>query len=104
MTATIVRPPLLAMFNVRAPPSRYCKEARLKLICPLPFGPPVATYEGMVPTPVLERVDTDASDGLGVSATNLSHVVLEYGPIKSPPVYPNRQVRAEARASICKST
>jgi hypothetical protein len=40
----------------------------------------------MVPTPVLERVDTDASDGLGVSATNLSHVVLEYGPIKSPPV------------------
>jgi hypothetical protein len=35
-TATIVRPPFVAIFKVRGPASRYCDWARLKVTWPLP--------------------------------------------------------------------
>ena len=77
-TATIVRPPFVAILNVRDPASRNCELARLKLTCPLPLGPPRALYVGTVPTAALFRVDIDANEGFGVSAMNLAHAVLEY--------------------------
>ncbi len=85
-TVTSEKPPLVAMFKVRVPPSRYCNVARLKLTCPLPYGPPVALYVGRIPTPGLRRVDTDANDGVGIRAMNLAQAVVEYGDMKFPPV------------------
>ena len=77
-TVTIVKPPFVAILNVRDPASRNCKLARLKLTCPFPLGPPVALYVGTVPMAALFRVDIDANDGLGVNAMNLAQAVLEY--------------------------
>lgn len=80
-TVTIVKPPFVAVLNVRGPASRYCSKARSKLTCPLPFGPPSALYvgRGEDPTAALLRVNTDANEGLlGIRVTNLAHAVLEY--------------------------
>ena len=77
-TVTIVKPPFVAILNVRDPASRNCKLARLKLTCPLPLGPPRALYVGKVPIAALFRVDIDANEGFGVSAMNLAQAVLEY--------------------------
>ena len=88
-TATIVKPPFVAILKVRGPASRYCDLVLLKLTCPLPFGPPVALYVGRMADPraTLLRVNTDANDGLvSIRATNLSQAVVEYGPMKFPPV------------------
>jgi len=84
-TITNEKPPLVPMFKVRVPPSRYCNEARLKLTCPLPYGPPVGLYVGRIPTPARRRVDTDATEGWGVRAMNLAQAVVEYGDMKFPP-------------------
>ena len=47
------------------------------------------------PTAVLFLVDTDANERFCIiSAMNRSHAVLEYGPIKFPPIYPALQVQA----------
>ncbi len=47
------------------------------------------------PIPVSFLVDTDANEGFcTISAMNLLHAVLEYGPIKFPPTYPALQVQA----------
>ena len=78
ITVTIVKPPFVAILNVRGPAFRNCKLARLKLTCPLPLGPPRALYVGKVPTAALFRVDIDANEGFGVSAMNLAHAVPEY--------------------------
>jgi hypothetical protein len=80
-TATIVRPPLVAIFKVRAPASRYCELARSKVTWPLPCGPPDALYTGRMadPTGALARVDTDANEGFAATrAKNLAQTVLEY--------------------------
>jgi hypothetical protein len=63
--------------KVREPASRNCELARLKLTCPLPFGPPVALYVGSVPTAALFLVDIDANAGFGVSAMNRAQAVVE---------------------------
>jgi hypothetical protein len=83
-TATIVRPPLVAIFNVRFQASRYCNWVRLKVTWPLPCGPPVALYTGKIVDSkgVLPRVDVDANVGSTVRATkprakNLWHMVPE---------------------------
>ena len=77
-TATIVKPPFVAILNVRDPTFRNCDWVRSKLTCPLPLGPPAALYVGTVPTAALFRVDSDANEGFGVSAMNLAHAVPEY--------------------------
>ena len=80
-TATIVRPPFVAIFKVRGPASRYCDWARLKVTWPLPCGPPDALYTGRMadPTGAKPRVDTDANEGVAATrAKNLAHTVLEY--------------------------
>jgi len=76
-TVTIVKPPFVAILNVRDPASRNCKFARLKLTCPLPFGPPVGLYVGNVPTAALFLVDIDANAGFGVSAMKRAQAVDE---------------------------
>ena len=79
-TATIVRPPFVAIFRVRAPASRYCDWARSKVTWPLPCGPPDALYTGRMadPTGALARVDTDANEGFAATrAKNLAQTVLE---------------------------
>jgi hypothetical protein len=80
-TATIVKPPFVAIFNVREPASRYCDFVRSKLTCPLPFGPPAALYVGTVPIAALFLVDIDAKEGLCVRAMNRTHAVVEYATI-----------------------
>jgi hypothetical protein len=86
-TATIVKPPLVAIFKVREPALRCCDKARLKLTCPLPLGPPVGLYVGRVPTAAFRRVDTDAKEGFHtISAMNLEQAVVEYCEMKFPPV------------------
>jgi hypothetical protein len=55
--------------------------APLKNKLPLPVGPPFDVYVGRLPEndcPVILRVDTDAKEGLYVSAKNLGHTVFEY--------------------------
>ena len=84
-TITIVKPPFVAILNVRDPAFRNCDWVRSKLTCPLPLGPPRALYVGTVPTAALFLVDTDANEGLGVRAMNLAQAVLEYGEMKFPP-------------------
>jgi hypothetical protein len=86
-TATIVTPPFVAILKVRAPASRYCDLVLSKLTWPLPFGPPAALYVGMIPTAALLRVDTDAKEGLGVRAMNLTHTAVEYGATHPPEVH-----------------
>ena len=74
-TATIVRPPFVAIFKVRAPASRYCDLVRSKVTWPLPCGPPDASYTGRMadPTGALSRVDTDANEGRAATrAKNLA--------------------------------
>ncbi len=84
----MLKPPFVLIFKVRVPVRRYCVWVRSKLTCPLPFGPPVALYVGIMAdpraTPV--RVDTDCNDRLGIKAKNLAQAVTEYGDIKFPPV------------------
>jgi hypothetical protein len=80
-TATIVSPPFVAIFKVRAPALRYCDLARLKVTWPLPCGPPDALYTGRMtdPTGSLARVDMDAKEGFAATrAKNLAQTVLEY--------------------------
>jgi hypothetical protein len=80
-TATIVRPPFVAIFKVRAPASRYCDWARSKVTWPWPCGPPDALYMGRMvdPTGALSRVDMDANEGFAATrAKNLAQMVLEY--------------------------
>ena len=76
-TDTIVKPPFVAIFNVRDPASRNCDLVRSKLTCPLPFGPPAALYVGTAPIAALFLVDIDANEGLGVRAMNLTQAVVE---------------------------
>jgi hypothetical protein len=76
-TVTIVKPPFVAILKVRDPAFKNCELARLKLTCPLPFGPPVGLYVGSVPTAASPRVDIDANEGFGVSAMNLEQAVVE---------------------------
>ena len=102
-TATIVRPPLVAIFNVRVPASRYCDWVRLKVTWPLPCGPPVALYTGkeIVDPGVLPRVDADANVGSTVRVTkprakNLWHMVPEPPQRKQlAVVYPALHAHAE---------
>ena len=86
-TVTIVKPPFVAILKVRDPASRYCELVLSKLTWPLPFGPPAALYVGMVPRAALLRVDTDANEGLGVRAMNLTHTAVEYGATNPPEVH-----------------
>ncbi len=91
ISATIVKPPLVATFHERGPALRNWSSERSKVRCPLPWGPPVALYlgSGEDPTAALFLVDTDATEGLCIiTAVNRSHAVFEYGPMKFPPVYP----------------
>jgi hypothetical protein len=46
-TATSVNPPLLAMLNVRAPPSKNCDSVRSNVSMPPPPGPPVGLTAGL---------------------------------------------------------
>ena len=86
-TVTIVRPPLVAILKVRDPASRYFELERANQLWPLPFGPPLGLYVGGFPTAALERVDTDANEDFHViKEMNLEQAVVEYGPIKFPPV------------------
>ena len=76
---------MLWILKVRDPASRNCDLVRSKFKCPLPFGPPAATYVGISvdPIPGLLRVDTDANAGFHViRATNLAQAVREYGEMK----------------------
>lgn len=85
------------MFRVRGPASRNCNKVRSKLTWPLPFGPPEATYVGILVDPIaaLSRVDTDANEGLHVTrATNLAHAVIEKGEMKFVFTNPVLQVQA----------
>jgi len=77
-TATIVKPPFVAIFKVRDPASRYWDLVRSKLTCPLPLGPPVGLYVGTVPTAALFLVDIDVNEGFDVRAMNLAQAVVEY--------------------------
>jgi hypothetical protein len=80
-TATIVRPPLVAIFNERDPASRYCDWAWSKVTWPFPCGPPDTLYTGRMPDPsgALARVHTDANEGFAATrAKNLAQTVLEY--------------------------
>jgi hypothetical protein len=80
-TATIVRPPFVAIFNVRTPASRYCDLVRLKVTWPMPCGPPSALYTGRIadPTEALPRLDTDANEGPAATrAKNLAQMELEF--------------------------
>jgi hypothetical protein len=86
-TATMVKPPFVAILKVRAPASRYCDLVLSKLTWPLPFGPPTALYVGMVPTAALFLVEIDAKEGLGVRAMNLTHTAVEYGATHPPEVH-----------------
>ena len=76
-TVTIVKPPFVAMLKLRDPASRYCDLLRSKLTWPLPFGPPIGSYVGMMPdpTPAFSRVEMDANEGLYVRAMNLAVLV-----------------------------
>jgi len=75
------------MFMVRGPELMKVGAVRSKVTCPLPFGPPRASYGGRVPIPALARVETDANEGFDVIIeTNLEQAVVEYGPMKLPPL------------------
>ncbi len=79
-TTTIVRPPFVAIFKMRAPASRYCELARSKVTWPLPCGPPSALYTGRMadPTGVLPRDDTDENEGRAATrAKNLAQAAPE---------------------------
>ena len=84
-------PPLVTMFQARGPASMRFESERSNLTCPLALGPPVALYIGGEEDVIaaLFLVETEAKAGLcTISAVNREHAVLEYGPMKFPPVYP----------------
>jgi hypothetical protein len=66
------------MLYVRVPAFKLFPPLNDKL--PLPFGPPFDMYVGRDPEyacPDKVRVDTDANEGLYVTAENLAHTVFE---------------------------
>ena len=95
-TATIVRPPLVSIFQVHGPASRYCSFERTKVTWPLPCGPPSGLYKGGMTLlfgsngegrGALPRVALDANlgsppsfgsstSGSSTSARNRAHVLL----------------------------
>jgi hypothetical protein len=100
-TATIVRPPFVAIFNVCLPASMYCDLVRSKKTWPLPFGPPVALYVGRLtdPTAAFMRFGTDANEGVLVNEMNVSHDKFEYGFMTHSPVNPATHVHTVLAAS-----
>jgi hypothetical protein len=103
-TATIVRPPFVAIFKVRGPASRYCDLVRSKVTWPLPCGPPSALYTGRTadPTGALARVDTDENEGRAATrAKNLEQAALEVtehpeftGSVAAPSRIDEKMIRA----------
>ena len=96
-TATIVRPPLVSIFQVHGPASRYCSFERSKVTWPLPCGPPSGLYTGGITLlfgsngegrGALPRVALDANlgsppsfgsstSGSSTSARNRAHVLSD---------------------------
>jgi len=63
-TATAVKPPLVAIFSTREPPSINCDEARANTAEPYNTAPPAATNVGRVPgagVTAAARVASDAN-------------------------------------------
>ena len=80
-TATIVRPPLVAIFKLRGPALRYCNLVRSKVMCPWPCGPPSALYTGRMADPgegARSSVDRDENEGLDATRARNLVQVLEF--------------------------